>query len=238
MSREEVNDRLSRISTDWDVFRRAHGDAPEARAAKELLLLRYGPAVRRYLGRLAGSPDAAEELSQEFGVAVVQGKLSHADPGRGRFRDYVKAVLRNLVAKYHARRKKSPQTLEPDSTALTAIAAELPDDAFDSDWRDALMGRVWAALADVHPHGYEVLRFRAEHPELSSEEMAEQLSAKHGRSFTSDGVRQTIHRARKQFALLLIDEVGQSLAAPTPEALSQELAELGLLEYCRPALDS
>jgi hypothetical protein len=99
------------------------------------------------------------------------------------------------------------------------------------------MARTWAALADAHRQGYEILRFRAEHPELSSDVMAEQLTARLGRTLTPAAVRQIVHRARKQFALLLIDEVGHSLASPTPESVSQELAELGLLEYCRPALD-
>ena len=36
---------------------------------------------------------------------------------------------------------------------------------------------------------------------------------------------------------LLLDEVAQSLEAPTAERLQEELAELTLLEYCRSALD-
>jgi RNA polymerase sigma factor (sigma-70 family) len=236
MSREDVQDRLSGITTDWDVLRQTRGAAAEARAAQEALLLRYRAAVRRYLGRVAGNPDAAEELFQEFGLAVVEGKLGSARPDRGRFRDYVKAVLRNLGARYHRRRKKNPAGREPE------ILAEVPapdqsDDGFDRDWRDALMARAWAALADAHRHGYETLRFRVEHPDLTSEEMAGQLSARLGRALSPEGVRQTIRRARKQFAMLLIDEVGHSLAAPTPETVSEELAELGLLEYCRPALE-
>src|SRR5262245_13781393 len=96
MSREETEDRLSRISTDWGVLKDAHGGAEAARAAQELLIIRYGPAVRRYLKRVAGDAEAAEELFQEFGVALVEGKMRSADPDRGRFRDYVKAVLRHL----------------------------------------------------------------------------------------------------------------------------------------------
>jgi RNA polymerase sigma factor (sigma-70 family) len=239
MGDDEMNDRLSRISTDWDVLRRARGSDLDARAAQELLLLRYGPAVRRYLGRVAGSPEVAEELVQEFSVAVLEGKLDRADPDRGRFRDYVKAVLRNLTAKYHARRKKLPVALEPDAPALAAVAApEPPDEGFDRDWRDALMARAWSALADAHRQGYVVLRFRAEHEELSSKETAEQLSVRLGRPLTPEAVRQMIHRAKTLLALLLIEEVGQSLTAPTTENVLRELAELELLEYCRPALDS
>lgn len=239
MSREEVDDRLSKISTDWGVLKQAHAGADsDARAAQELLIVRYGAAIRRYLGKVAGDPEAAEELFQEFGVAVVEGKLGSAAPDRGRFRDYVKAVLRHLVAKYHAKRRKRPQALGDDGPALREIAARDEDDsALDTAWRDALMARAWAALRDAHKMGYDVLRYRAENPALSSTDLATRLTAKLGRALSPEAVRQTIHRARKQFAMLLIDEVSHSLTSPTTDAVGEELAELGLLEYCRPALE-
>jgi RNA polymerase sigma-70 factor (ECF subfamily) len=238
VSRDEVNDRLSQLATDWGVLREAHGEAAAARAAQEVLIQRYGPAVRRYLKRVAGSGEAADELFQEFGLAVVEGKLKTADPDRGRFRDYVKAVLRHLVSKYHAKRKKGPQASGGESPALGAVPApEPPDDRLDEAWRDNLLARTWAALAAANRPAYEVLRFRADHPDLSSQELAEQLSARTGKAQTAEAVRQTIHRARKQFGLLLVDEVGQSLSNPTADAVAEELGELKLLEYCRGVLE-
>ena len=63
------------------------------------------------------------------------------------------------------------------------------------------------------------------------------MTARSGRSLTAEGVRQTIRRARERFALFLVKEVEKSLADPSADAVAQELAELGLLEYCRPALE-
>ena len=54
---------------------------------------------------------------------------------------------------------------------------------------------------------------------------------------TAVGVRQTLHRAREKFGALLLDEVIHSLENPGPEQVEEELAELGLLDYCRPALE-
>jgi hypothetical protein len=45
-----------------------------------------------------------------------------------------------------------------------------------------------------------------------------------------------LHRAREKFAVLLLDEVRNSLESQDPEQLEQELLELRLFEYCRPAL--
>jgi hypothetical protein len=54
---------------------------------------------------------------------------------------------------------------------------------------------------------------------------------------TAAGVRQALHRARQKFADLLLEEVAQSVEDPTPEHLERELVELGLFDYCRPALE-
>ena len=45
-----------------------------------------------------------------------------------------------------------------------------------------------------------------------------------------------LHRAREQFANLLLDEVEQSLDDPSHDDLEEELIELQLIEYCRDAL--
>ena len=87
------------------------------------------------------------------------------------------------------------------------------------------------------PPLYTVLRFRGDHPDLRSPEMAEQLAAQLGKAMTAVALRQTLHRAREKFATLLLEEVVQSLDNPTPEQLEQELIDLGLLEYCRAALE-
>jgi RNA polymerase sigma-70 factor (ECF subfamily) len=72
---------------------------------------------------------------------------------------------------------------------------------------------------------------------MRSPQLAEQLSVQLGKTLTAAGVRQLLHRARQRFAALLLDEVAHSVANPTIEQLAEELAELGLLDYCRPALE-
>ena len=84
---------------------------------------------------------------------------------------------------------------------------------------------------------FTVLRFRAEHPGLSSPKMAEQLAAALGRTWTPEALRQVLHRARQRFAEVLLGEVAGSLSSADPEALENELNDLGLLTYCRSALE-
>jgi DNA-directed RNA polymerase specialized sigma24 family protein len=67
MNWEEMNQRLSQISTAWTILRRAHaGPTDEAAAVRQLLMERYGPAVHRYLVKVLGNAHAANDLTQEF----------------------------------------------------------------------------------------------------------------------------------------------------------------------------
>jgi hypothetical protein len=66
--------------------------------------------------------------------------------------------------------------------------------------------------------------------------MARDLGRQLRRAFREESIRQTLHRAREKFADLLLDEVERSIHDGAPGGLEQELVDLGLLEYCRPAL--
>lgn len=244
MDKSDFNHRLSRISTQWSMIFQAHeggGDTAE-RLAQQVLLQRYCGAVYRYLLGIARDPDVADELAQEFAVRFLRGDFHRADPGRGRFRDFLKTALRHLVADHHRRKRVEPGRVAVDDVRPEALAeppAE-PDDHFLKTWKEELFARAWEELAAAErqtgqPY-HTVLRFRAERPELRSAQMAEELTARLGKPLTADGVRQTLHRARAQYVELLLDEVARSLPQPTREALEEELAELNLLEFCRPAL--
>jgi RNA polymerase sigma-70 factor (ECF subfamily) len=239
MDQQGPDERLSDISTIWSVLRLAHEGTPTAAsAAQQLLLERYRTAVYRYLRQAVGDPATAEDLTQEWALALVRGEFRQADPQRGRFRNYVKGVLFHLVSRHRKNQARVPQPMGGDSTPWQAIPDPSPDAdaAFNESWRQELLARTWKALEDVQPTLAAVLRFRATHQEMRSPQMAEALSARLGKPVTADWVRQTLHRARDSFADLLLVEAARSLDAPTVEALEEELRELNLLEYCKPAL--
>ena len=243
MSEQSLTQHLSQITTLWTVWQQAHGGpAGAVQAAQARLIERYGGAIRRYLQSAVRDPEAVEELFQEFALRLLRGSLAGADPQRGRFRDFVKGVLFHLIADHYKRRMREPRNLPADFPEPCVNPPSLADSdrAFLASWRDDLLARSWMALAEMERAGgpplYTVLRFRGDHPDLRSPEMAEQLSAKLGKPLTAAGLRQNLHRAREKFAGLLLEEVAHSLDNPTAEQLQQELIDLGLLEYCRPAL--
>jgi RNA polymerase sigma-70 factor (ECF subfamily) len=243
MSDERRDQRLCDISTIWSVVGLAHdGRTKAARAAQHWLLELYGGAIRRYLTASLRDPAAAEELFQEFALRFLNGSFHNADPRRGRFRDYVKTSLVHLIGNYRKQRQRQPRPLNPARPEPIDEAPASPDvdPVFLASWRDELLAQAWQALARAEtprtPPFHTVLRFRADHPELSSQDMAARLGARLGKPLTASGVRQMLHRARERFAGLLVEAVAQTLGDPTDDRLEAELIDLELYEYCRVAL--
>jgi hypothetical protein len=71
---------------------------------------------------------------------------------------------------------------------------------------------------------------------MPSHEMAKKLSAELGKPVSADWVRKKLSAARAQFCHYLYEETAQSLESSDPRDVEQELADVGLLEYCRPYL--
>jgi RNA polymerase sigma-70 factor (ECF subfamily) len=115
------------------------------------------------------------------------------------------------------------------------------DVLFNTSWRDELLARSWQRLetdeADSGKPYYTVLKYRVAHPDLRSPELAEGLTKELGKSINAGAVRVLLHRARELFAELLLDEVTESLASGSIDEAEEELIDLDLHEYCRPALE-
>lgn len=208
-----------------------------------MLLERYQKAIYRYLLGALRDPDAADELFQEFALQFLRGGFRHADPARGRFRDYVKTSLIRMVANYRQRQHARPQPLDSHMAVAAASTDEQLDQDFTDHWLQDLLAHTWSELANVQQQTgqpfYAVLRFRSEHPDMPSGDMANQLTAelKPDRPFTDTSIRKTLQRAREKFEDLLLDAIAGSLEQPTLEALEEELIGLGLQRYCHPAIE-
>jgi RNA polymerase sigma-70 factor (ECF subfamily) len=230
--------RLTAISTNWEEIIEARGDASGDK--RNRILIRYASCVYTYILQACRNADTAEELSQEFALRFVRGDYKNADPSKGRFRDYLRASLRNLIADQYRKNKE---------VALNISSAErLPDESTDSQladldrefhkhWREQVLRLTWNALRESDSESgrsndyYTVLHYRSLNPNAKSSEMADALTQQLGRSVNAEWVRQKLSRARKKFADLLATEVRRSLSEKTEEAIREELAALGLLKY-------
>jgi RNA polymerase sigma-70 factor (ECF subfamily) len=243
MDSEIAKHHLSQIETHWTAVFQAHqGRSAEAAEAQAELVLRYGGAVHRYLLASLHDVDAADELSQEFALRFLRGDFKNADPGKGRFRDFLKRSIYRLMVDYHRARQTRPRPLDevPEPAALADSWDRELDRQFLESWREQLMAHAWSALDRVQQRRgqpfADVLRLRVSSPDLRSPELAEQLSDRLGRPVKPAWVRLNLHRARDMFVKSLLDEVKRSLGSQ-PQRLDEELAELGLLEYCQSVLN-
>jgi RNA polymerase sigma-70 factor (ECF subfamily) len=242
----EPNDeaRLTSISTVWTQLFRAHQERGDAvTLARQQLLLRYHRAAYRYLVGIVRDPAVAQELSQEFAVRFLRGDFRRVHPERGRFRDFLKAALRHLARDHWRQRGKAQLPLPEEEAGHLAAPAEDPADsdrAFLETWRAEVLARAWAALAraegDTGRLHHLVLRARAERPQAPLAELASWLGEQRGKPVSLEAFRQVLHRARQQFADLLVAEVAATLAGPDPDELLEEIVALDLLAYCRSAV--
>lgn len=243
MDDSQQNLHLSELKTLWSVVHQAHeGPLAEQQAARQALWQRYGGAAYRYLLGSLRDRDAAEELFQEFALRFVRGDFHRAAHERGRFRQFLKTALFHLIIDYHRSKRGQLRPMPEDVTEPAAVDDSPPasDSVFLDSWRDELLAGAWARLKDLEEKSgtafYTVLRYRADHVDESSEQMAHSLNMQMEKQLTPAGVRQLVHRAREKFADFLLDQVVQSLQSTDTDELEQELIDLGLLEYCRPAL--
>jgi RNA polymerase sigma-70 factor (ECF subfamily) len=235
---------ISRINTAWSMVRDAHGDHTAVQSAQERLLEKYGGAVRRYALSCLRNEDAAEEVFQEFALKFVRGDFGKASPTRGKFRSFVKTIVYRLIVDCQRRAKKlGREGIMHSNMPDPEDSAESKDEdaMFRASWRDELLASVWQKLADDEQQSgkpyHTVLRYRVSHPDLRSPELAEGLSEELGKVVNAGAVRVLLHRARELFAELLLDEVTESLESGSLDEAEQELIDLELHEYCRPALE-
>ena len=243
MEPDDSNAKLSELLTQTTLLYDAQNGTPEqADAAKQLLMLRYSGAVHRYLLKAVRDPDVAKELNQEFSLKFLEGKFRQFDRSRGRFRDYLKRSLHNLMVD-HFRKKNVVSQL--DTAHEAAIVGEDGlaefDEQFLMSWRQDLLDRALDALRahemNTGQPYWAVLKLRLARPKTHSPELAEELSQRLGKPMTPGNLRQVLHRARDKFTEFLVDEVRVSLRNPSRDEVEEELGDLRLLEFCKPSLD-
>lgn len=255
----ELNDAPSRYQfgqTRWTVVLHAgKTDDAVAAEARNQLLVRYSEAVYRYLNAKLGDPNAASEIFSRFAERVLEIHpfIQRADPEKGRFRDYLKAVLHRMVIDYHRENQRQRKRMKPitPGTDEEPIAHWSPPDGEDADfkeaWKQELQNQAWKAL---ERHGEEtgkpyhaLVLYKSQNEDARSEEMAQIFSQRLGRELTPENVRKLIQRGKELLNELLVDEVARSLKRDandtvTTERIEEELINLGLFNrHRRKALD-
>jgi hypothetical protein len=147
-------------------------------------------------------------------------------------------AIRNMVRNRWASQKRR-RSVDLDVGHLADEQDDADGDPWLAEWRQSVLELAWASLEKYQQDrpgsvAYTVLRLRVEHPDDDSEQLAERLSQAVGQAVRAEALRQRLHRARTQFADLLIAEVAKGLHEPTPERIEEEFVALELVDFLPP----
>lgn len=218
---------LDGISTRWTAVQ----DVEE-------FVLRYGPAMQSYCASLLPRSEDVDDVLQDLLVRVVGKGFPHVDARKGRFRDYLKATVRNAALTHLRRRSRLPvaiDTLDPHDVPEDVVVA---DQVWLTQWRGCILDRAWRLL-DAHERAHPgslahtVLRAVTEHPNGTSDHLAEMVRETCGGSLNAVAFRKQLSRARRLFARLVLQEVAATLDRVDPAAVEQELVDCGLWDVMR-----
>lgn len=186
----------------------------------------YWPPVYAYIRRRGYSPEAAQDLTQEFFLQILARPFfARADPNQGRFRSFLMGSVKFLLADQadfrNALKRGGGHTQLPFplAGAETHYAPEpshndTPDRLFERQWAWTVIHRVTAHLQDELTRqgradqfdlfrGFLIGQSEVAYPELAA------------RSGISEGALRTgASRFRKRFAELLRAEVASTVASP------------------------
>jgi RNA polymerase sigma-70 factor (ECF subfamily) len=203
--------------TRWSLIDSARaGD----QAALNALLEKHRPSIVGYF-HSHGLEGDAEDLAQEVLLRFVDDDiLRRADPSKGRFRNLVFAVARNVRSHHvgYVSAKKRGGGAVCQLGDLDVTAPEPPDDVFDREWFARLLAIAFARLKEEYPDYHEALQLSLE--EQSREAMSQALS------LTQDAVKNRVHRARQKVMGFVQEEIW---AYSRPEEFKDEVATFAKL---------
>jgi RNA polymerase sigma-70 factor (ECF subfamily) len=215
-------------STHWSVVLRAgQSDSGLAQAALEDLCQGYWYPIYSFVRRRGCSPEDAQDLTQEFFSRLLANRgLATVHPAKGRFRSFLLASLKNLLANEwnRARTQKRgggvPLFSLDEKTAEDRYQLDPPDTAtpetlFERRWAETLLERV-------------LLRVRAEWNERDKQQRFDSLKAfltdRRGEvpfaemaaklGTTVPALRSVVHKLREVYRRVFLDEIGQTVEGP------------------------
>lgn len=216
------------VSTRWTVvLAAAEPDSTDAREAFGSLYRDYWPPLYAYVRRRGHEPAAAEDITQDFFVALLEKqRLNGLTREGGKFRSFLLTALKNHLANEWdrsraARRGGGVATLSLDDASaettyqLAAAEASPPEQLFERQWALNVLKLVRQRLETemtlagkgelVQALGPYLLGGSADGTYLK---LADKLRLSEG------ALKVTVHRLRKRYGELLRQEIARTVDDP------------------------
>jgi RNA polymerase sigma-70 factor (ECF subfamily) len=202
-------------------------DAPGAREALADLCGAYWYPLYAYVRRRGHAPEQAQDLTQDFFAYVLERDLlAKADPDRGRFRSFLRAVCTHYLAdqrdRQNARKRGGGRPVLPIDTldAEGRYAREPAHDLtaeriFDRTWALTLLGRVFDQLRREYDDAGRAATFEELRAVLTRGPESVPYATIAGRLGMNEGaVRVAVHRLRRRYGMLLRQEIAATVDDP------------------------
>src|SRR5437667_3676834 len=212
-------------TTHWSVVLAAQGPAPAAHEALEKLCRTYWRPVYGFIRRQGTRPEEAEDLTQGFFSLLLERRdFDAVRREKGRLRSYLLTSLKHFLASEHRRAmtakrgKGQPLIALEELSAIERVELESAgavsaDRLYERRWALTLMERVLRRLKDEYRTASNAALFDSLKQLLPDEpgapsraEIASQLG------MTENALRQTFHRFRHRYQLLLREEISHTVA--------------------------
>jgi DNA-directed RNA polymerase specialized sigma24 family protein len=214
-------------STHWSLITRAgSSEAPDARAALAELCSAYWYPVYAFIRRKGNGHDQALDLTQGFFARLLEkGTVASAEPGKGRFRAFLRTDCQHFLIDQF--RRRTAWGSEISTVSIDARGAEdryrfepadtlTPDRLIDRAWALTLLDKVLDLLA-----GEYASKGRSElfgHLKIALTQgkgavPAATLAAELGK--TEEAVNMAVHRLRKRYREILEEQIGTTLDDPS-----------------------
>ncbi len=225
-------------TTHWTVVLHAgQAGSPEAdRALAELCRVYWYP-LYAYVRRFGHSPEAAEDLTQEFFVRLLEKNyLATADRKRGKFRWFLITAFKCFLANEHDRATalkrgggRAPLSLDALDAearyALEPVDTHTADDLFDLRWALDVLERVRAGLhQEQTAAGKEARYAQLEQYLPGGDPVCDYATTADSLGMTEAAVKQEVHRMKRRFGELLRQVIAETVASP--EEVDDEIRHL------------
>ena len=214
-------------TTHWSrIVAAGEPDVPLAHEAMAELWRAYWFPLYAYIRRRGHDPDRALDLTQDLFVRLLEkGVVASADPARGRFRSFLRAVCADFLAN----RRDRENALERGGRVIVPMGSDeaegryasepahelTPERVFDRTWALTLLGRVLEQLGEEYSAGGQSVTFEALSPVLTDGPRAVSYATLAARLGTTVGaVRVSVHRLRRRYGDRLREEIAATVDDP------------------------
>ena len=224
-------------TTHWSIVLAAgQNDREKAHEALEQLCAAYWYPLYVFARRQGYDAAQSEDLTQEFFARLLQrNDLAEVGPERGRFRSFLLASFKHLLANEYHRQQTEKRgglatlvSLDREQLEtryrLEPADAVTPETLFERRWALTVLERALERVREEYVVSEKADLFEELREFLSNQKSVPHaaIAAKYGISVGAVGV--TIHRLRKRYAEVLREEISHTVSIP--EEIEDEIRHL------------